>query len=56
MSVMQWLLQEFEDSYKLAEALKLNGTPSFVIGDQILKGGRDLATMRQIVADIRARK
>ena len=43
-------------NYKLAEALKLNGTPSFVIGDQILKGGRDLATMRQIVADIRARK
>ncbi len=43
-------------NYKLAEALKLNGTPSFVIGDQILKGGRDLATMRRIVADIRAGK
>ena len=43
-------------NYQLAEALKLNGTPSFVIGDQILKGGRDLETMRQIVADTRARK
>jgi protein-disulfide isomerase len=43
-------------NYQLAEALKLNGTPSFVIGDKILKGGRDLATMRQIVADIRAGK
>jgi protein-disulfide isomerase len=43
-------------NYQLAEALKLNGTPSFVIGDRILKGGRDLETMRQIVADIRAGK
>jgi len=43
-------------NYQLAELLKLNGTPSFVIGDQILKGGRDLATMRRIVADIRAGK
>jgi protein-disulfide isomerase len=43
-------------NYQLAESLKLNGTPSFVIGDQILKGGRDLATMRRIVADIRAGK
>lgn len=43
-------------NYQLAETLKLNGTPSFVIGNQILKGGRDLATMRRIVADIRAGK
>ena len=43
-------------NYQLAEALKLIGTPSFVIGDRILKGGRDLETMRQIVADIRAGK
>ena len=43
-------------NYQLAEALKLNGTPSFVIGARILKGGRDLETMRQIVADIRAGK
>lgn len=43
-------------NYQLAEALKINGTPSFVIGDQVLKGGRDLATMRQIIADVRARQ
>ena len=43
-------------NYQLAESLKLNGTPSFVIGDKILKGGRDLETMRQIVAETRAAK
>lgn len=43
-------------NYQLAETLKLNGTPSFVIGDQLLKGGRDLETMRRIVADVRAGK
>ena len=27
----------------LADALKLTGTPSFVIGDELLRGGRDRA-------------
>jgi protein-disulfide isomerase len=43
-------------NYALAEALKLNGTPSFVIEDTLLKGGRDLPTMRKLVADARAKK
>ena len=38
----------------LASALKLNGTPSFVIGDTLLRGGRDLDTLLAIVK--RARK
>ncbi len=42
-------------NYALAEALKLNGTPSFVIEDTLLKGGRDLPTMRKLVADARAK-
>ena len=41
-------------NYALAEALKLNGTPSFVIGDTVLRGGRDLATMQTLVAEARA--
>ncbi len=41
-------------NYALAEALKLRGTPSFVIGDDVVRGGLDLGGMRAIVA--RARK
>ncbi|MEX2454437.1 MAG: DsbA family protein [Rhodospirillaceae bacterium] len=43
-------------NYALAENLKLNGTPSFVIGDTLLRGGRDLETLRTIVADARKRR
>lgn len=43
-------------NYRLAEALKLNGTPSFVIGDELLRGGRDLASMRRLVALARKRE
>ena len=43
-------------NYALAEKLKLNGTPSFVIGDTLLRGGRDLDSLRAIVAEARAKK
>jgi protein-disulfide isomerase len=43
-------------NYALAEKLKLNGTPSFVIGDTLLRGGRDLESLRAIVAEARAKK
>ncbi len=36
-------------NFALAEALKLRGTPSFVIGDELLRGGRDLQTLRRII-------
>jgi protein-disulfide isomerase len=45
-----------QENYALAQALKLNGTPSFVIEDTLLKGGRDLATMKNLVAAARAKK
>lgn len=38
----------------LAQAMQINGTPSFVFGDQLLRGYAPLATMQQIVADARA--
>lgn len=44
------------NNYALAEKLKLNGTPSFVIGDTLLRGGRDLESLRRIVAEARATK
>ena len=44
------------DNYALAENPKLNGTPSFVIGDTLLRGGRDLESLRGIVAEARATK
>ena len=41
-------------NYALADKLKLNGTPSFLIGDRLLRGGRDLESLRAIVAEARA--
>jgi len=43
-------------NFKLAEALHINGTPSFVIGGMLVRGARDLDTMRKMVADARRRK
>ena len=43
-------------NYALADKLGLNGTPSFVIGDTLLRGGRDLESLRAIVAEARAAK
>ena len=38
---------------RLAKALNINGTPAFIIGDQILPGAVDLATLKKIVAKTR---
>lgn len=43
-------------NYELAEKLKLNGTPSFLIGDRLIRGGQDLESMRATVAQIREAK
>lgn len=43
-------------NYALADKLRLNGTPSFLIGDKILRGGRDLDSLRELVAEARAKK
>lgn len=40
-------------NFDLAEALTINGTPSFVIGNTLLRGARDLDTLRKVVADAR---
>lgn len=43
-------------NFKLAEALRINGTPSFVIGDALIRGARDLDTLKKLVADARGAK
>lgn len=43
-------------NFKLAEALGINGTPSFVIGNRLIRGGRDLPTMQRLIAEARAGK
>lgn len=38
----------------LARALGINGTPTFIIGDEAVSGAIDLATMRRLIARSRA--
>lgn len=40
-------------NYALAEALEINGTPAFVIGDHVIRGATDLAAFRQVIAKAR---
>lgn len=42
-----------EANHALADALKITGTPTFVIGERMVRGYIPLAQMRQIVADQR---
>ncbi|CAN7725605.1 DsbA family protein [Mesorhizobium sp. LjNodule214] len=39
---------------ELAQALKITGTPGFVVGDQIFPGATDLATMKKLIEQARA--
>jgi protein-disulfide isomerase len=43
-------------NYGLAQALKIEGTPSFIIGDRVVRGFVQVDTLRQMVADARAPK
>jgi protein-disulfide isomerase len=40
-------------NFELAGALRLAGTPGFVIGDQILRGATDLATLQKLIENAR---
>ncbi len=42
-----------EQNYRLAEALNINGTPAFVIGDALVPGAIDLATLKQLIDEAR---
>lgn len=41
------------DTHQLAQALEINGTPTFVFGDQMIRGYVPLSAMEQIVAEQR---
>ncbi|MBT3305463.1 MAG: DsbA family protein [Alphaproteobacteria bacterium] len=42
-----------EKNFKLAKALDINGTPAFIIGDQVIRGAVDLATLKLLVSKAR---
>lgn len=41
-------------NFRLAEALGINGTPAFVIGNTLVPGAIDAETMRKLIAEARA--
>ena len=47
------ILRALERNDALATRLRLEGTPAFLIGDKIVRGGRDLDSMRGLVAEAR---
>jgi protein-disulfide isomerase len=44
-----------EKNLALAQALRINGTPGFVIGSQILRGATDLDTLQSLIGEARQR-
>ena len=40
-------------NFALAQALDINGTPAFVIGDEVVRGAIDLAALKQLVSRAR---
>ncbi|SFO68243.1 Protein-disulfide isomerase [Mesorhizobium sp. NFR06] len=45
-----------ERNTELAQALRITGTPGFVVGDQIFPGATDLATMKKLIEQARNAK
>ena len=45
---------QLQSTYNLAQALQIRGTPAFVVGDTVVRGAIDMATLRQLVAGVRA--
>ncbi|NQV83307.1 MAG: DsbA family protein [Rhodospirillales bacterium] len=42
-----------EKNYELAKALDINGTPAFIIGNQVIRGAVDLETLKTLVSKAR---
>jgi protein-disulfide isomerase len=45
--------QTIQRNLDLANALGITGTPSFVIGDQVVPGAADLRTLQRMIAHAR---
>jgi protein-disulfide isomerase len=47
------IARTIKENIKLADALDINGTPAFVIGDKVVPGEVDLDTLKSMVSDAR---
>jgi protein-disulfide isomerase len=47
------ITQQLAQTRALAQILQINGTPSFVMGDQLIRGYVPLDAMQQIIAEVR---
>ena len=45
--------QQIRKNLKLADVLGIRGTPAFVIGDKVVPGAADIATLKSMLADAR---
>jgi protein-disulfide isomerase len=45
-----------EENFKLAEAMGMNGTPSYVIGKQVVIGAVGVETLREKIGNARCGK
>jgi protein-disulfide isomerase len=43
-----------EKSYRIADKLKITGTPTYIIGDEIIPGAIGIDQLRQRIANMRA--
>ncbi|PZO80514.1 MAG: disulfide bond formation protein DsbA [Mesorhizobium amorphae] len=48
------IMAAFQQTYELANRLGINGTPAYVMGDQVVSGALGLDVMREKVAEVRA--
>lgn len=46
--------EEIENNYALARAIRVNGTPTFVVGDQVLSGAVGYQALKDAIAATRA--
>jgi protein-disulfide isomerase len=45
--------ERLASNLELAQQLNINGTPAFVVGDKLVPGAADAATLKQLIADAR---
>ena len=48
-----YVAKSVEEVYAIARDLGLNGTPSFIVGDQLVPGYVDADAMRELIANAR---
>jgi len=45
--------QRIQETYQLAQSLRINGTPAFIVGKQVIRGFVEAESLRQIAAEAR---